>query len=54
MANTLQFQAQVTLREIDQEVMFFKGEMWELPAEAGSAFDTVVREGGERFPIHQN
>ena len=54
MANTLLFQAQVTLRKIDKEVVFFKGEMWELPDEAGSAFDTVFRAGGERFPVHHN
>src|SRR6266516_2130505 len=52
MANTLLFQTQVTLRKIDKEVVFFKGEMWELPDEAGSAFDTVFHEGGERFPVH--
>src|SRR5436305_14740375 len=51
MADTLLFQAQVVFREVDKEVMFFKGEVRELPDGAGGAFDGVVGDGGGRFPV---
>ncbi len=54
MTYALLFQAQVMLCKMDEEVVFFMGEMWEVLDGARSAFDLVVREGGERFPIHHN
>src|SRR3954464_2795176 len=54
MADAFLFQAQAILRKRKEEIMFFRGQVWELADETWCACDTESSKGRECFLIHHN
>jgi len=52
MTDAFLFQTQVMLGKVNERGVFLRSQMRESSDGTGSAWDTKICEGGERFPIH--